>query len=184
MTSEITDKLTAPARSITEAIKGNPFRDRVEAELSRAYAKHGREPWSRHEFFAILREEVDELWDAIKQDQPIEQVLAEAAQIACVCQRYAETGDRYRGPHTVPPAQPPAVAAGERRSGTTPLHGRPLDENGTIAFIAPPAAKPDAEQLKRLGDAETAAVNAAEDCPAHAVSSIPLGAAAIGAPTP
>lgn len=68
-------------------------------ELDRAYAKHGRETWGRHEFYAILLEEVDELWDAIKADLPMEEVLSEVVQVAAVCLRYMETGDRYRGPH-------------------------------------------------------------------------------------
>lgn len=77
----------------------NEFQTKVQTELAKAYAKHGRELWSRHEFFAILKEEVDEVWDAIKADDPIEKVLKEVLQVACVCQRYAETGDRYRGVH-------------------------------------------------------------------------------------
>lgn len=71
----------------------------IMAELERAYAKHGREPWGRHEFYAILLEEVDELWDAIKADEPTQRVLEEAVQVAAMCIRYMETGDRYRGPH-------------------------------------------------------------------------------------
>jgi hypothetical protein len=73
--------------------------DRVQDALAHAYEKHGKDSWGRHEFYAILKEEVDELWDSIKGDEPMENVLAEAAQIACVCLRYLETGDRYRGPH-------------------------------------------------------------------------------------
>lgn len=71
----------------------------VQAELNHAYLKHGREPWGRHEFYAILKEEVDEVWDNIKADGPMEEIIKELRQIACVCQRYAETGDRYWGPH-------------------------------------------------------------------------------------
>lgn len=74
----------------------------VLAEADHAYRKHGAKPWSRHEFYAILKEEVDELWDAIKADKPIEEVLKEAMQIACVCLRYAETPDAYRGEHPLP----------------------------------------------------------------------------------
>ena len=80
------------------SVRSRLFAD-IEAELDRAYAKHGRESWGRHEFFAILKEEVDELWDAIKQDQPQAVVLAELRQVAAMCFRYAETGDRYRGAH-------------------------------------------------------------------------------------
>jgi hypothetical protein len=72
----------------------------VEAALDYAYAKHGRDPWGRHEFFGVLYEEMQkELGDAIFADEPIEHVLEEAIQVAAVCIRYLETGDRYRGPH-------------------------------------------------------------------------------------
>lgn len=73
--------------------------DAIRAELDRAYAKHGREPWGRHEFYAILLEEVEELWEAIRHDEPQERVIAELTQVAAMCFRYYETGDRYRGPH-------------------------------------------------------------------------------------
>jgi NTP pyrophosphatase (non-canonical NTP hydrolase) len=89
----------------------------VLAELDHAYTKHGADPWGRHEFAAVLREEVDELWDAIKQDNPIEEVLKEAMQIACVCLRYAETRDRYMGLHPLPlPVRGSAQAQMEQRA--------------------------------------------------------------------
>lgn len=72
------------------------------AELDHAYSKHGAKPWGRHELYGVLKEEVDELWDAIKRDEPTENVVKEAMQIACVCLRYIETGDAYRGPHSLP----------------------------------------------------------------------------------
>jgi NTP pyrophosphatase (non-canonical NTP hydrolase) len=68
---------------------------RVRKELDHAYAKHGKQPWGRHEFYAILLEEVDELWDAVKADEPMARVQAEAVQVAAVVFRYLETGDRY-----------------------------------------------------------------------------------------
>ena len=71
----------------------------IRAELTRAYAKHGDLPWGRHEFYAILLEEVEECWDEIKADSPVEDVLREAVQIAAVVMRYMETGDRYLGKH-------------------------------------------------------------------------------------
>lgn len=75
--------------------------------LDEAYSKHGRDQWSRHEFYAILKEEVDELWDAIKADEPIERVLDEIKDIMGVCTRYYETGDRYFGSlfHTTKPVE-------------------------------------------------------------------------------
>ena len=67
-------------------------------ELERAYAKHGRGQWGRHEFYAILKEEVDELWDDIKSDASQTKLEKEAIQIAAMVFRYLETGDRYREP--------------------------------------------------------------------------------------
>lgn len=72
--------------------------NKVLVELQHAYKKHGRQQWGRHEFYAILKEEVDELWDAIKADDPQERVHKEAIQIAAVVVRYLDTGDRYREP--------------------------------------------------------------------------------------
>jgi len=65
-------------------------------ELDNAYAKHGGEQWGRHEFYGVLKEEVDELWDAIKHDEPMEKVYAELIQVAAMCFRYYETRDRYQ----------------------------------------------------------------------------------------
>lgn len=65
--------------------------EKITLELDRAYSKHGRAPWSRHEFYAILLEEVDDLWDAIKKDAPQEDVMAELTQVAAMCFRYWET---------------------------------------------------------------------------------------------
>lgn len=65
----------------------------IGAELDRAYAKHGNVPWSRHEFYAILLEEVDELWADIKADAPKEQMLKELVQVAAMCFRYYETSE-------------------------------------------------------------------------------------------
>lgn len=60
-------------------------------ELDHAYRKHGRAPWSRHEFYAILLEEVDEAWGDIKADAPAAQLSKEIVQIAAMCVRYFET---------------------------------------------------------------------------------------------
>lgn len=74
------------------------FIAQIIAELERAYAKHGAEQWGRHEFYGILKEEVDELWDDIKSDAPQETLEKELIQVAAMCLRYFETGDRYREP--------------------------------------------------------------------------------------
>lgn len=74
------------------------FFRRMREELLRAYTKHGRGQWGRHEFYAILKEEVDELWEAIKKDEPQEKVEEEMVHVATMCLRYFETRDRYREP--------------------------------------------------------------------------------------
>lgn len=71
----------------------------IEAELEHAYAKHGSIPWSRHEFFAILKEECDELWDAIRADDEDRYLLQELTQVAAMCFRYLETGNRDGSNH-------------------------------------------------------------------------------------
>ena len=63
----------------------------IEAELEAAYAKHGRKPWSRHEFHSILLEEMDEMWDDIKANAPAAQLEKEIRQIGAVVIRYLET---------------------------------------------------------------------------------------------
>lgn len=67
----------------------------IAQELDRAYTKHGAPQWGRHEFYGILKEEVDELWDTIKGDEPMSRVRDEAIQVAAMVIRYLETGDRY-----------------------------------------------------------------------------------------
>lgn len=72
---------------------------KVNEEVTRAIKKHGSAPWGRHEFLGILLEEIDEAQRDIFSDAPQDQLLKEVAQIAAVCVRYLETGDRYRGEH-------------------------------------------------------------------------------------
>lgn len=67
------------------------FRNRVADEIDRAYAKHGKPYWGRHEWWGILKEEVDELWDEIKADSDPGELLEELIQVAAMCLRFAET---------------------------------------------------------------------------------------------
>ena len=75
------------------------FMDAIARELDRAYAKHGAAPWGRHEFYGIIDEEYEEMKEAIFRDHPQDRLLAEMVQVAAMCFRYYETGDRYRGEH-------------------------------------------------------------------------------------
>ncbi len=56
-------------------------------EFETAYSqyKHFQSP---HEGWAVLREEVDELWDAIKENGTVDEMRAEAIQIAAVALRF------------------------------------------------------------------------------------------------
>lgn len=85
----------------------------VDRELERAYGKHGAEQWGRHEFYGILAEEVEELWEAIRTDAPQSRVEEELTQVVAMCFRYYETRDRYREPC---PVEHPTTA----RHRTTP----------------------------------------------------------------
>lgn len=69
--------------------------DDIDAELARAYTKHGAPQWGRHEFYGILLEEVEETWDAIKRDEPMERLYEEAIQVAAMVVRFFETGERH-----------------------------------------------------------------------------------------
>ena len=60
-------------------------------EVDRAIKKHGDDRWKRHEFYGIILEEVEEMWDAIKCDDPDEHLLEEMVQVAAMCLRFAET---------------------------------------------------------------------------------------------
>ncbi len=63
----------------------------VYRELESAVSKHGRFN-SAHEGFAVLKEEVDELWDIVKQKQnerDLGKMQKEAVQIAAMAYRFA-----------------------------------------------------------------------------------------------
>ena len=62
----------------------------MEAELARARAKHGP-MHSHHEAYAVLLEELDEVWDEVKRQQPdAQRIIAELVQVAAMCARWAE----------------------------------------------------------------------------------------------
>lgn len=67
----------------------------MEDEIDRAYEKHGKDLWGRHEFYGIIKEEIDEVFDAIKKNESQEKLEKEIIQVAAMCMRYLETGDRY-----------------------------------------------------------------------------------------
>ena len=63
---------------------------KIGEESKRAERKHGPADWFRHHFYGIMLEEVDELWEAIKENKPSADIEAEIVQIASLCVRYLE----------------------------------------------------------------------------------------------
>lgn len=59
----------------------------IRTEYERAAKKHPGKNESRHHGFAVLKEEVDELWDAVKTDN-IEEGRTEAVQVAAMAIRF------------------------------------------------------------------------------------------------
>ena len=59
-------------------------------ELGRARKKHPP-MHSHHEAWGVIQEELDEVWDEVKRQQPDPQrIIAELVQVAAVCARWAE----------------------------------------------------------------------------------------------
>lgn len=81
-------------------------------EVDRAYRKHGKEPWGRHEFYGIITEEFREMEAEIFKGGSVPfnpyEFVKEITHVAAMCLRYVETGDRYTG--TIFPAESPGDA--------------------------------------------------------------------------
>lgn len=61
----------------------------VELELVKAWTKHPGEFHNAHEGFAVLKEEVDELWDEVKRDTAYTKAgMKEAIQTAAMAVRF------------------------------------------------------------------------------------------------
>lgn len=63
----------------------------VGAEVERSIDLHGCPNWGRHEAYAIIKEEVDEAWDAIKANSGPDELVIELIQVAAMCVRYLAT---------------------------------------------------------------------------------------------
>ena len=70
-----------------EWIKLHAVFDEVETEFFRATTMYGTFN-SAHEGYAVLKEEVDELWDDIKNNAPLTNQRKEAIQVAAMAIRY------------------------------------------------------------------------------------------------
>jgi len=67
----------------------------IHEEIGRSYSLHGCPRWGRHEAYAIIKEELDEVWEAIRADAPFEEVMKELIQTAAMCVRYIETEPKF-----------------------------------------------------------------------------------------
>lgn len=90
---------------------GSPLED-VAAELTRARAKHPEAFNSSHEGFAVLKEEVDELWDEVKhqtEERSYARMRKEAVQIGAMALRFIEDvcDRRSAAPATPTPEKTP-----------------------------------------------------------------------------
>lgn len=83
--------MTTQISQTDEALARTRFIKLVSDEVDRAIKKHGNHQWSRHEFYGIILEEVEEMWDAIKRNDLDEHLLEEMVQVAAMCLRFAET---------------------------------------------------------------------------------------------
>lgn len=64
-------------------------------EVERSYRLHGCPRWGRHEAYAIILEELDEVKQAVFDDLPFEDLMKELVQTAAMCVRYLETEPRF-----------------------------------------------------------------------------------------
>jgi hypothetical protein len=62
----------------------------IEDELKKVKSKYDKDFNSTHEGFAVLKEEVDELWDEVKQDGSKRELQAEAVQVAAMAIRFIQ----------------------------------------------------------------------------------------------
>lgn len=69
----------------------------IDKEMNRAEEKWGRFN-SMHEAYAILKEEVEEFWDTVKQDKPdIEELIQVAAVAKRIIRQHLKEGTRIEG---------------------------------------------------------------------------------------
>jgi hypothetical protein len=81
---------TKQRKNMPDKLKSCPFEDLVALELAKAKAKHKRMN-SAHEGYAVILEELDELWVEIKQqNQNKDKIKKELIQVAAMCQRFWE----------------------------------------------------------------------------------------------
>lgn len=87
--NEQTVEVPRKARPITPEIETalDRIADTVQVELLRALQKHPEPFNSAHEGYAVLLEEVEELWEAVKKDDKV-QARRECAAVAAMAYRY------------------------------------------------------------------------------------------------
>lgn len=67
------------------------FLTQLTEALSKARSKHPQNMRSYHEGYAVILEELDEVWELVKQQAPDKAALKkELLHVAAMCQRFAE----------------------------------------------------------------------------------------------
>lgn len=81
-------------------VKFDAITNLIKRELVSAYLKHGtRDFVSTHEAYAVLLEEVDELWDEVKKNTgKTPEAYTEAVQIAAMAYKYIISFDKVKEP--------------------------------------------------------------------------------------
>lgn len=88
--------MTARISQDESCVARSRFLKLMSDEVDRAIKKHGDDRWTRHGFYGVILEEFEEMWDAIKCDDPDEHLLEEMVQVAAMCLRFAETSPGLR----------------------------------------------------------------------------------------
>ncbi len=69
----------------------------IAMEVRRSIELHGCPLWGRHEAYAIIKEELDEVWDEVKKDGESIELTIEVIQTAAMCVRYLATDQKMIG---------------------------------------------------------------------------------------
>jgi hypothetical protein len=77
-----------PCALCGEGTKLNNIIEDVKSEYESAVEKHSNSFNSAHEGYAVLLEEVEEAWDLIKRDRPVQEIKEEMVQVAAMAIRF------------------------------------------------------------------------------------------------
>src|ERR1700704_4221077 len=97
---------------------------KIRIEYERAAARHGAFS-SGHEAYAVIREELDELWDEVKSTDGMGRACEEAVQVAAMALRFLDLPGETRRPMQAGGQVPGRAVALPRRLGPVFRCGKP-----------------------------------------------------------